>query len=332
MNMEKSFKDKDISRFVIQSEGIQATISRLGGAIESLKNKGKDGEWREVCLHFDSPIERIKSDTYAGAVIGRVCNRIAEGKFPLNGRTYFLPRNDRKNTLHGGRDGFDKRLFNRERYEPHTLTLSLISSDGDQGFPGTLLLRVSYIAEGSSFTVRFSAVSDEDTVWAPTIHPYFRLDDEATIDETYLQIYANSYTPMDGRQIPTGEIVPVEGTPFDFRMPKKIGEEIGDEILKPTHGYDHNFVLRDGHAATAYSQKSGVKMDIYTDMPGLHFYSGNFLRGNTGTHTLSPREGFALEPQFFPNAVNIPNFVQPILRHGVEKTHFIRYDFGFVGN
>ncbi len=325
MNMEKSFKDKDISRFVIQSEGIQATISRLGGAIESLQIKGKDGTWREVCLHFDSPIERIKSDTYAGAVIGRVCNRIAEGKFSLNGRTYFLPRNDGKNTLHGGKDGFDKRLFNREGYEPHALTLSLLSSDGDQGFPGMLLLRVFYTAEGSSLTVRFSAVSDEDTVWAPTIHPYFNFGEG--IDETYLQIYADSYTPMEGRQIPTGEIRSVEGTPFDFRKPKKIGEEIGDEILKPTHGYDHNFVLRDNHAATAYSEKSGVKLDIYTDMPGLHFYSGNFLKGNTGTHELVPREGFALEPQFFPNAVNIKKFLQPILRKGERKTYFIRFTF-----
>ncbi len=325
MNMEETFKDKDISRFVIQSEGIRATISRLGGAIESLKIKGKDGEWREVCLHFLSPIDRIKSDTYAGAVIGRVCNRIAGGNFSLGGRTYFLPRNDGKNTLHGGKDGFDKRLFNREGYEPHALTLSLLSSDGDQGFPGTLLLRVFYIAEGSSLTVRFSAVSDEDTVWAPTLHPYFNFGEG--IEDTYLQIYADSYTPMDGRQIPTGEIVPVEGTPFDFRKPKKIGADIGSELLNPANGYDHNFVLFSEHAATAYSEKSGIKMDIYTDMPGLHFYSGNFLKGNTGTHELTPRDGFALEPQYFPNAVNIKKFLQPILKKGEQKTHYIRFTF-----
>lgn len=326
MSMSETLNDRPC--LVIQSEGVQTTISRLGGAIESLKIKGKDSRWRDVCLHFDSPIERIKSGTYCGAVIGRVSNRIAKGEFTLNGTTYFLTKNDGKNTLHGGMDGFDKRLFGRERDGEHTLVLSLVSSDGDQGFPGTLLLRVCYTVDDSALTVRFSAVSDEDTVWAPTIHPYFNLGED--VEDTYLQIHADSYTPMDKYQIPTGEVVSVKGTPFDFRKPKKIGADIGDRALVATNGYDHNFVLHSEHAATAYSEKSGITMDIYTDMPGLHFYSGNFLKGNVGTRELSPREGFALEPQFFPNAVNIPRFLQPALKKGERRTYFIRYKFGFM--
>ena len=319
------------SNFILQSGDIEVKISRLGGAIESLKIKGRENVWRDVCLHFDSPIERIKSDTYAGAVIGRVSNRIAGGKFSLGGRTYFLSRNDGENTLHGGKDGFDRRCFevdpsSKESY----LSMMICSNDGDQGFPGKLIMRVEFMVSIMSLEVHFTAISDEDTVWAPTLHPYFCLGDEDTIDETYLQIYADAYTPMDNHQIPTGEIRSVGGTPFDFRKLKKIGADIGNEALIPTNGYDHNFVLRDDHAATAYNEKSGITMDIYTDMPGLHFYSGNFLKGNVGTHELSPREGFALEPQFFPNAANVPSFLQPVLKKGTVQSHYIRYVFGIM--
>lgn len=324
--MKEAFKE--ISRFVIQSESIQVTISRLGAAIESLKIKGKDGTWRDVCLHFDSPIERIKSGTYCGAVIGRVSNRIAKGKFALNGTTHYLTKNDGENTLHGGADGFDRRYFDvAPRSGGDYLSMVICSNDGDQGFPGTLVMCVEFMVMEMSLEVRFTAISDEDTVWAPTIHPYFRLGDEETVDETHLQIYADAYTPMDKHQIPTGEIRSVEGTPFDFREPKKIGRDIGDRALMATNGYDHNFVLRDCHAATVYHEICGIRMDIFTDMPGLHFYSGNFLKGFTGTHQLCPREGFALEPQFFPNAVNIPAFASPILRKGESKSFYIRYEF-----
>lgn len=327
--MKEAFKE--ISHFDIHSESIQVTISRLGAAIESLKIKGKDGRWRDVCLHFDSPIERIKSGTYCGAVIGRVSNRIAKGEFTLNGTTHYLTKNDGENTLHGGADGFDRRYFDVDAtYGEEYRSMAICSNDGDQGFPGTLVMRVEFMVKGMSLEVHFTAKSYEDTVWAPTIHPYFRLGEEETVDETYLQIYSDAYTPMDKHQIPTGEIRSVEGTPFYFRAPKKIGRDIGDRALMATNGYDHNFVLRDRHAATAYHEASGIRMDIFTDMPGLHFYSGNFLKGLTGTHQLRPREGFALEPQFFPNAVNIPAFASPVLRKGDQKSYFVRYQFSFL--
>lgn len=307
---------------IIGNEFLTVAVSNLGASIQSIRLGG-----RELCLGFLSQEERIKSGTYCGAVIGRVANRIAEGKFIMNGRVYSLSQNDGENTLHGGSDGFDRRYF-AATYPNGILTMTLTSEDGDQGFPGELKLRVEYILDQTSLTVRFSAESDADTVWGPTIHPYFRLGDEDTINETYLKIDADTYTPMDERQIPTGEVRSVIGTPFDFRSEKQIGKEIDAAELRRTNGYDHNFVLRSGHAATAFNERSGIKIDVYTDMPGLHFYSGNFLGGFTGTRTLRPHEGFALEPQFFPNAVNIPAFKQPYLRAGESKSYFIRYEFG----
>lgn len=327
---EELYNNCHITFYSIRNENIEVGFSNLGGAIEYLRIKMPDGSWRDVCLRYRWPTDRVASDTYSGAVIGRVANRIAGGKFTLNGTTYSLTKNDGENTLHGGSNGFDKQFFNPVPHSKSDLEMIITSLDGDQGFPGTLTMRVEYVLDGLSLTVRFSAVSDKATAWAPTIHPYFHFGDEKTIEETYLQIYADSYTPMDRHQIPTGEILSVEGTPFDFRKPKKIGTDLRHELLDATNGYDHNYALRGNHAATVYHEKSGIRMDISTDMPGLHFYSGNFLKGNAGTHELSPREGFALEPQFFPNAVNTPNFIQPFLRQGEAKTHFIRYDFGFV--
>ncbi len=315
--------------YVIENDNLSVEISNRGASIRSIRFAG-----RELTLGFSSQSNRIKSNTYSGAVIGRVANRIADGKFTLNGTTYSLSRNDGENTLHGGAIGFDQRLFSVQTLDTTSLVMTLNSPDGDQGFPGNLTLRVEFVLDGASLTVRFSAVCDKDTFWAPTIHPYFRLGTEQTVDETYLQINADSYTPMGAGQIPTGEITAVEGTPFDFRQAKKIGKDIQSVQLQPTSGYDHNFVLRHSAnecAALAFNESSGIKMEVFTDMPGLQFYSGNFLHGFNGTHDLIPREGFALEPQFFPDAVNTPSFPQPLLNKDKIKSYFIRYKFGLLG-
>lgn len=327
---EELYNGRYIEFFTIRNENIEVIISNLGAAIEQLHIKMPDGSWRDVCLRYRWPTDRIASDTYSGAVIGRVANRIAGGKFTLNGTTYSLMKNEGENTLHGGGNGFDKQFFYPVPHDKSNLKMIISSLDGDQGFPGTLTMHVEYVLDGLSLTVHFCAFSSKDTVWAPTIHPYFHFGCEKTIAETYLQIYADSYTPMDKHQIPTGEILSVERTPLDFRKPKKIGTDLRHEFLTATNGYDHNFVLRDGHAATVYHENSGIRMDIYTDMPGLHFYSGNFLNGKGATCELSSYEGFALEPQFFPNAVNTPNFTQPFLKRGETKKYFIKYDFGFL--
>ena len=314
--------------YIIKNDKLSVGISKLGASICSIRFLG-----RELSLGFSSQSRRIKSNTYSGAIIGRVANRIADGKFMLNGTTYSLSRNDGENTLHGGKIGFDQRLFSVQILDMTSLAMTLNSPDGDQGFPGMLTMRVKFSVVGTELRIDFSAVCDKDTFWAPTIHPYFRLGDDKTVDKTYLAINADYYTPIDANLIPTGEIRSVAGTPFDFRNPKEIGADIGSNELKRTKGYDHNFVLNNerkvekDYVAKAFDKSSGIEMEIYTDLPGLQFYSGNYLKGFSNSHYIQPHEGFALEPQFFPNAVNTPIFKQPLLKKAEFKSYFIKYRF-----
>lgn len=322
--MQKNIQSEQI--YIIRNEFLSVEISNLGASIRSIRFAD-----RELTLGFASQAERIASGTYSGAVIGRVANRIAGGKFALNGVTYHLTKNEGENTLHGGEEGFDRRFYTVASHSGTSLVLAMSSPDGDQGFSGRLETTVSYSLNGSSLVVDFSARCDKDSFWSPTLHTYFRLGEEATEEETYLQINAESYTPMDEQQIPTGKIEKVAGTPLDFRLPKKIGEDISAEQLRSTCGYDHNFVLNNSgdeeYAAAAFSKSGGVRVEIFTDMSGLHFYSGNFLKGFNGTRQLRPREGFALEPQFFPNAVNETSFESPLVKKGTVKKHYIKYKF-----
>lgn len=327
----KTFKESE-QIYVLENDKLSVEISNRGASIRSIWFSG-----RELSLGFSSQSDRIKSNTYSGAVIGRVANRIADGKFMLNGTTYSLSRNDGKNTLHGGKIGFDQRLFSVQILDTTSLVMSLNSPDGDQGFPGTLTTRVKFSVVGTELRMDFSAVCDKDTFWAPTIHPYFRLGDDKTVDKTYLTINADYYTPIDANLIPTGEIRSVAGTPFDFRNSKEIGADIESNELKQTNGYDHNFALNNerkvekDYVAKAFDKSSGIEMEIYTDLPGLQFYSGNYLKGFSNSHYIQPHEGFALEPQFFPNAVNTPIFKQPLLKKAEFKSYFIKYRFYHKG-
>ena len=311
----------------IASDSLEVGISKVGACIRYIRFKTSSGA-RELCLSFDSVKERIASGSYCGAVIGRVANRIAGAKYRLNGKTYRLTKNDGVNTLHGGAMGFDTRVFDAVEQGGQVI-MSLVSEDGDQGFGGRLTLTVTFSVECGSLNVQFSAVSDSDTIWSPTIHPYFNFGCEGSILDTSLQINADEYTPMDEQQIPTGAIEPVKGTALDFTQPKTIGQDLdlANELLASTRGFDHNYVLRCEHAATVSRVSCGVKMDLYTNLPGLHLYTGNHLRGFNGTRHYQPYEGLALEPQFFPNAVNQPNFEAPILQAGQVKQYYIRYQF-----
>lgn len=322
--------------YYIGNDKLNVALSNYGASIVSIRFYE-----RELCLGFILKDERIKSGTYSGAVIGRVANRIANGEFTLNGTTYHLSQNDGNNTLHGGENGFDRMCYVAEMDDNlpgnKSITMIGVSADGDQGFPGTLTTRVKFSVEDAELRIDFSAVSDKDTVWSPTIHPYFCLGDDKTVDKTYLTINADYYTPIDANLIPTGEIRSVAGTPFDFRNPKEIGADIGSNELKRTKGYDHNFVLNNerkvekDYVAKAFDKSSGIEMEIYTDLPGLQFYSGNYLKGFSNSHYIQPHEGFAIEPQFFPNAVNTPIFKQPLLKKAEFKSYFIKYRFYHKG-
>ncbi|MCH5157178.1 MAG: galactose mutarotase [Clostridiales bacterium] len=314
----------------IGSDCLEVGISDVGACLQYIRLKTPNG-YRDMCLGFNSLQDRIESETYCGAVIGRISNRIANAQYTLNGQTYKLTPNNGTNTLHGGVEGFDSRLFDVCERD-NCVQMTLISPDGDQGFGGTLKFTVTFCVQGNALDVTFHAVSDSDTVWAPTMHPYFNLGCADGIFDTVLQINANEYTPMDDRQIPTGEVAPVKGTVFDFTMPKAIGKDfdLASGPLARTHGYDHNFVLNGEHAVTAYNTSSGVKMDIYTNLPGLQFYSGNYFKGRNGDKEYKPFDGFALEPQFFPNSVNQQGFKKPLLKAGEPKQYYIRYVFNNI--
>lgn len=325
----KSFCGRPATIYELDGGNIIAGISDLGASVQYVRVKTSSG-WRDVCPGFDDAEEYAASGTYFGATIGRVANRIKDARFSLGGKTYEIPKNDGENCNHGGTVGFDKKFF-KVNSCGNMLELTLESQDGDMGFPGNLKLKVRYVASDGALWVSYRAVSDKDTLWAPTCHVYFNLDGAECGDclGNMVRINADKFTPSGKGFIPTGEVRFVRGTPFDFTSFRAIGERIGekDAELELAGGYDQNFILNDGHAASAYGAKSGIKLDIFTDLPGLQFYSGNFLKGRSGFGQLKPRAAFALEPQYFPNAANTPAFERPLLKAGEEKSHYIKYIF-----
>lgn len=322
----EKYKNREVWLYELSNEKLKVAITDFGGAIQYLKVATPSGE-KDVCLGFNSIEEYLASGTYCGATIGRVANRIGEAKFSLNGKQYNLSVNDGKNTLHGGKDGFDKLFFNAE-IRGDFLTLSLDSPDGDMGFPGNLKFKVEFSLSGGSLDIKYIAQSDKDTIWIPTCHAYFNLGD-GKIYDTSLKICADKYTPIDSGLIPTGEVAEVKGMPFDFTVFKPIGRDINEanEQLKLAGGYDHNFILKGRHAATAMNGKNGIILDVYTDMPAIQFYSGNMIKGIGKRGELTPRDGFCLEPQFCPNSANDASFESPVLKAGETKVHYINYVF-----
>lgn len=316
-----NFKGRGCYLYTLRGDGIEVGITDFGAAVQYLKLNTKSGV-KDIVLGYPTIAERLESGTFSGSAIGRVANRIKNSRFSLNGEEYNLSANDGAHCNHGGVNGFDKRFFTAET-QGDILTLKLISEDGDQGFPGNLDFSVSYEIVGKSLEVRFSARCDKSTVWAPTLHPYFNLDGEdgGSVEGTLLTVNADEITLTDGELICTGERAEVCGTPFDFTSPRPIKfDKVG--------GFDHNYILKGEFAARAESVKSGVKVDIYTDLPCLQFYSGNFLNGTGKSRGYFPRDGFCLEPQFCPNAVNLSGFEKPVLKKDEKKSYYIKYIFG----
>ena len=323
---------KEVRVFTLASDTLCVRVMELGASIQSLKMKTAKGE-KELTLAFDTVEEYMTGKpSYYGASIGRVANRIGNAQFSLGGKAYTLTVNNGTNCLHGGEDGYDRRVFEGNPTGENAVSFVLKSPDGDQGFPGNLTLTVTYTLKGGELSVTYAAVSDADTLFAPTNHAFFNFDDGAPVYDTELTIHADAYTPVNGNLLPTGEIRAVKGTPFDFTSPKTIGKAIleKDEQLDIVGGgYDHNYVLNGAHAATAV--RKGVKMDIYCDTPGIQFYSGNFLENAKCRYgKLKKHAAFCLEPQFFPNAANTPSFQLPLLKANEEKAYTFRYIFTAV--
>ncbi len=283
--------------------------------------------------NYDKIDDYLTNKAYFGAIIGRYGNRIAHGKFTLDGNTYTLPKNDGDNTLHGGTRGFNRRLWTAKDVSStrgHALELSYRSRDGEEGFPGNLSVKVVYtLTDQNELEISYSATTDKDTVVNLTNHSYFNLAGQGSGDilEHQLMIHADRFTPVDQTLIPTGQLRAVKGTPFDFTKVATIGARINqeDQQLKFGKGYDHNWVLNGGSksspapAAEAYEPKSGRVLEVLSTEPGVQFYSGNFLDGTIrgkGGKVYNLRYGFCLETQHFPDSPNHPDFPSTVLKPG----------------
>jgi aldose 1-epimerase len=316
------------------ASGLEARVTNYGAIVVSLRTPDRTGTVGDIVLGFDSIADYVRQSPYFGAIIGRYENRIAKGRFMLDGKTYQLPINNPPNSLHGGDRGFDKVVWVTRPFENADsvgLVMTHVSPDGDQGYPGTVNVQVTYtLTDKNELAVDYHATTDKATPINLSQHSYFNLTGNAGRDirDHVLTLNADLYTPVDSTLIPTGEIAPVEGTPFDFRKPTAIGARIDaeHEQIRRGRGYDHNIVLkRDGpglvHAAHVLEPTSGRVMDVFTTEPGVQFYTGNFLDG-----TIRGKEGrvypfrwaFCLETQHFPDSPNKPQFPSTILRPGQE--------------
>ena len=330
------------------SRGAEARIMTYGGIVQSLKVPDRDGKFADVVLGFDSldgytKDSYVKSCPFFGALIGRYGNRIAGGKFTLEGNTYMLETNNNGNTLHGGSKGFDKVVWTAKPVEsPYgpSLVLTYISKDGEEGFPGDLVVSAVYsLTDDNGLKLEFSATTDKPTVVNLTHHSYFNLAGQGNGDILSHKVYINAdqTTPVNSLLIPTGELKSVEGTPFDFRTATAIGARINDPdtILQYGPGYDHNWVINKplgayGLLARVEEPNSGRVLEVYSDQPAVQFYTGNFLDGTLvgkGGAVYQRRTAFCLEPQHYPDSPNEPSFPSTELKPGEAYHTIILYKF-----
>jgi aldose 1-epimerase len=321
------------------AKGMEATISTYGGVIVSLKAPDRSGRLADVVLGFDNLEGYLKSNPYFGAIVGRYGNRIAHGKFMLDGVEYTLAKNNGENSLHGGIRGFDKRIWTAARSTGSSIELTYVSRDGEEGFPGNLSVTVTYtLTDNNELRIDYSATTDKDTVVNLTNHSYFNLAGQGNGDVLghKVTIFADRFTPVDKTMIPTGELRSVEGTPFDFRKPHSIGERINspDEQLALGRGYDHNFVLKRPSstpelAARVTEPKTGRVLEVLTTEPGVQFYTANTLNvpAGKGGKGYGPHSAFCLETQHFPDSPNKPAFPPVVLKPGGQYQTTTVYRF-----
>lgn len=322
------------------SKGAEARIINYGGIITAVRVPDKQGKMGDVVLGYDNLEGYLKETPYFGALIGRYGNRIGNAKFSLNGKEYKLAANDGPNTLHGGIKGFDKVVWTPKvmaTLSGPALELTYLSKDGEEGFPGNLNVRAVYsFGEDNAIKLVYTATTDQDTVLNLTQHSYFNLKGSGDILDHVVMIPADTFTPVDSTLIPTGELKPVEGTPFDFRKPTPIGARINqaDEQLRIGKGYDHNWVINKKSGLTLMARvqepTTGRILEVFSTDPGLQFYSGNFLDGKItgkGGWAYQFRNGFCMEPQHFPDSPNKPSFPSVVLKPGQNYNHTIIYRF-----
>lgn len=326
------------------THGMTATITNYGGKVVTLFAPDRVGAFADVVLGFDDLAPYLAPNPFFGTLVGRCANRTANAQFTLNGTVYHLTPNEGRNHLHGGAVGFDKVVWDAHASEGANgpqLALTYRSPDGEQGYPGTLDVTVTYtLTHDDALDIRYDAVADKDTVVNLTNHSYFNLAGAGagSILDHVLRIAAAAFTPTDAEQIPTGEIRPVDGTPMDFRAPTRIGARIGtdDEQLHRGEGYDHNWVLNNDAGRVMpvielHEPGSGRVLTVTTTAPGVQFYAGNKLGRNVvtgkGGAVYAKNAGLCLETQHFPDATNHPNFPSPVLRAGEHYHQHTVYRF-----
>lgn len=320
--------------------GAGLQLSDLGARIVGITLPDRDGKPGDVALGYADAAACFEQGRYCGAICGRYANRIRNAAFSLNGISYRLAANNGKNSLHGGEEGFDLKLWNVDIIDDTTLRFTLLSGDGEEGYPGNLMVTVDYtFTTGYTLRIDYKAVCDADTVINLTNHAYFNLagHNAGSVAGHLMQIEADYYTPIDGGLLPAGEIAPVAGTPFDFTRPTAIGQRADEDHpqLKAAGGYDHNFVLRRAaptglaKAATVSEPTTGRVMEVWTTKPGMQFYGGNFMQdfAGKGGAVYPWRSGFCLETQYFPNSVEVTHFPTPVLRAGQFYRHTTEYRF-----
>lgn len=332
----KTPEGRQVDLYTLKNQkGVEVAITNFGGIVVSVKVPDRRGNIADVVLGYDSLDGYVNDKSYFGAIVGRYGNRIAHGQFSLDGVTYKLAKNNGENSLHGGIKGFNKAVWDAKEItskDGPSLQLNYLSKDGEEGYPGNLKVQVTYtLTDANELRIDYSATTDKKTVLNLTNHSYFNLAGQGTGDILghEMLIQADRFTPVDAGLIPTGELRPVEGTPFDFRKKTAIGARIDadDEQLKLGKGYDHNWVVNHtadfSLAARAVEPKSGRVLEVWTTEPGVQFYTGNFLDGTVhgkGGKAYGFRFAFCLETQHFPDSPNHPEFPSTVLNPG-ERYH-----------
>ena len=316
----------EVSKYTIENtKGMQVVLTDFGATVVDLLVPDRDGNMVDVSLGYDKVAPYEEETTYFGATVGPYANRISDAKIEIDGVVYELDANDNENTLHSGYKTWAKQVWSVKEHTSNKIVFVYKAKDLEQGFPGNMVCELTYeVTENNELAISYYVVSDKKTTLNLTNHTYFNLNGclSGDVYSQELMIKASGYTPVkSSKAIPTGEIAPVEGTPFDFRIAKPIGRDINEqhEQLIFGQGYDHNYAIdkeTDGveKVACAYAPESGIVMDVFTDCIGIQLYTGNFMGGQIGKHghKHEKREAFCLETQFFPNSVNEPNFVRPI--------------------
>jgi aldose 1-epimerase len=333
---------KKISLFLLENTaGMQVYVTNYGARIVAVLTPDKNGKLTDIALGLASIKEYFRDNMYLGPTVGRFANRIGNAKFTLDGQEYDLFKNDGNNTLHGGKEGLDKKVWDAVQ-DSNTLTLSYVSVDGEEGYPGNLTIKqVMTLTGDNELKIEYEAVTDKATVINLTNHTYFNLKGEgdSTILDHYVQIVADAYTPVSNEWIPSGEIASVDNTPFDFRQGKPVGQDINqeNEQLKNGKGYDHNWVVNKDTAgqlsmvAKVWEESTGRFIEYFSTEPGVQFYCGNFMNSTVtgkGGKLYPYRAGLIFEPQRFPDSPNHENFPSTVLRPGEKYIHVMVMKFG----